>query len=72
MRFLSHITRILRWHNHAEFHESSNPNAISRSIPGDIPGFSNLGFCTESKSSDLFSIERLEIFPTPPVLEDDV
>jgi len=35
---------------------------------GEIPGGSDLVYCPESRDTDLFSIERLEVYPTPPLL----
>lgn len=38
------------------------------SILGVIPGESNLKFCTESRDTDLFQIDRVEVHPTPPLV----
>lgn len=44
-----------------------NP-ATPLSIPGVIPGESNLKFCPESRDTDLLQIDRVEVDPTPPLV----
>lgn len=41
---------------------------VTTSIPAIIPGDSNLEFCPESRDTDLFSMERISVYPTPPLL----
>lgn len=48
--------------------QDSTNTSTSFSIPGIIPGESNLKFSAESRDTDFFSIERLEVTPTPPLL----
>lgn len=48
--------------------QSSTNTATSLSIPGVIPGGSNLKFCAESRNTDLFQIEQLIVDPTPPLV----
>jgi hypothetical protein len=48
--------------------QRSTNTATSLSIPGVIPGGSNLKFCPESRNTDLFQIEQLIVDPTPPLV----
>ncbi|PVH79809.1 hypothetical protein DL98DRAFT_589021 [Cadophora sp. DSE1049] len=43
-------------------------DAMLSSIPGIIPGDSNLQICPESRDAYLFSVERISVYPTPPPL----
>jgi hypothetical protein len=42
--------------------------STSLSIPGVIPGESNLKFCPESRNTDLFQIDRFDVRPSPPLV----
>ncbi|MCJ1266874.1 Phosphatidylglycerol/phosphatidylinositol transfer protein [Lobaria immixta] len=41
-----------------------------RSPHGEIPGGSPLKFCNESRSTDLYSIDQIELYPNPLYIDD--
>jgi hypothetical protein len=58
----------LAWFQASFTHQHIMTTSASLSIPGVIPGGSNLKFCDESRATDLFNITRLEVHPTPPLV----
>jgi hypothetical protein len=58
----------LAWLQSSIPHQHTTNMATSVSIPGVIPGESNLKFCDETRDTDLFQISRLEVHPTPPLV----
>lgn len=55
-----------------------NSQRTSLSLSGEIPGSSPLRFCNESRDTDLFSIEQIELilnplymYATPPFILSD-
>lgn len=56
----------LAWFQPSAHRSIDAPTSLS--VPGVIPGGSNLKFCPESRDTDLFQIEQLIITPTPPLV----
>ncbi|KAH8688823.1 hypothetical protein BGW36DRAFT_392228 [Talaromyces proteolyticus] len=71
IRFLAVNTLAwLAWLQSPSQHSTSTATTLS--IPGVIPGGSNLKFCSESRDTDLFQIEQLIVNPTPPLVEENL
>ncbi|KAK0101066.1 Phosphatidylglycerol/phosphatidylinositol transfer protein [Cadophora gregata] len=65
--------KCVAWMTATVFSTSSHlmtKSVIVASIPGIIPGESNLKFCHESRPTDLFAVERISVHPTPPLLDE--
>lgn len=65
------FARFLTWigsFNDTGSNELEHNGAIAISIPGIPPGDSDLAFCPESRDTDLFSVERISIHPTLPLV----
>lgn len=43
----------------------SSSSSSSSSLPGKIPGGSPLRFCDESRNTDLYAIDNIELYPKP-------